>query len=388
MTGGSKIGVGIVGTGFAAAAHAEALRRVPGVELVAVAGSSAVKAREFADAWESVRAHEGWRELLDDEAVAVVHVCTPNHLHAEINSAAIAAGKHVLSEKPLALDSGETRALVRESESADVVAGVCFNYRHFPLVRELKARLEASGRPHQIRGGYLQDWLLHESDWNWRLEPEKGGSARAMGDIGSHWLDLVQHVTGDEVVSVCARVGSLHAERLRPSTPGQTFAQGAGDAERVGVETEDFGSVLLHLAGGCTGAFSVSQASAGRKNRLTLEIDTAEASFAWDQEEPNRLWIGRRDGPNEELVRDPALLGPGAASLTHYPGGHQEGWPDALRNLCEDFYAAVAARQAGRPYEPTFATFAEAHRTTQIAEAILASDRSDRWVEVEEVRVR
>jgi predicted dehydrogenase len=378
MTGASKIGVGIVGTGFAASAHAEALRRIPGVELVAVAGSSRAKADGFAAAWETPRAYDGWHRLLDDDAVQAVHVCTPNHLHAEINSAVLAAGKHLLSEKPLARDSTETGALVREAETADVVAGVCFNYRHFPLVRELKIRLASSGRPHHMRGAYLQDWLLRETDWNWRLEAEKGGSARAVGDIGSHWLDLVRHVTGDEVVAVCASLGALHEERLRPSAPGRTFATGGGEAERVGVETEDFASVLIRLAGGCTGAFSVSQVSAGRKNRLTLEIDMPDASFAWDQEEPNRLWIGRRDEANAELLRDPALLSAEAAPLAHYPGGHQEGWPDALVNLVRDFYAAVADGSHGG----SFATFADAHRTTLIVEAILASARDERWVEV------
>jgi predicted dehydrogenase len=378
MTAGSKIGVGIVGTGFAASSHAAALSRVQGVDLAAVAGSSAAKAQEFAAGWACGRAHASWRELLDDDAVHAVHNCTPNHLHAEINSAALAAGKHLLSEKPLALDSTETGALVREAEAAGVLAGVCFNYRHFPLVRELKTRLASSGPPHHVRGQYLQDWLLHESDWNWRLETEKAGATRAVGDIGSHWLDLAQYVTGEEVVSVCARLGALHGERMRPAVSGQTFGAGAGAAERVAVETEDLADVLIRMDGGCEGAFSVSQVAAGRKNRLAIELDTPAASFAWDQEEPNRLWIGHRDRANEELVRDPALLSPEAAALAHYPGGHQEGWPDALANLFADFYAAVR----DPAHEASFATFADAHRTTQVVEAILASHREERWVDI------
>jgi predicted dehydrogenase len=380
MTGGSRIGVGIVGTGFAASAHAEALRRVPGVELVAVAGSVSEKAQAFAARWEIARAFGSWREVLEDERVAAVHDCTPNHRHAEINSACLAAGKHLLSEKPLALDSAETGALAAEAEAAGVVAGVCFNYRHFPLVRELKARLDSGtyGRPHFVRGGYLQDWLLHESDWNWRLEAEKGGAARAMGDIGSHWLDLAHYLTGDDVVAVCARLGTLHGERVRPAVAAETFGAARGEGERVPVATEDFGSVLLRLRSGCDAAFTVSQVTPGRKNRLTIDVDTDDASFAWDQEETNRLWIGRRDEPNLELLRDPALLGSEAAPLAHYPGGHQEGWPDALANLVRDFYAAVAERA----HAASFATFADAHRTTQVIEAILASHREGRWVDV------
>jgi predicted dehydrogenase len=378
MTAGSKIGAGIVGTGFAASSHAAALARVSGVELVAVAGSSGAKSDEFAAKWEASRPHASWQDLLDDDAVAVVHNCTPNHLHAEINSAVLATGKHLLSEKPLGLDSGETAALAREADNADVVAGVCFNYRHFPLVRELKARLAGTGPPHQIRGSYLQDWLLHEDDWNWRLEAEMGGAARAMGDIGSHWLDLAQFVTGDEIVSVCARLGALYEERVRPAVAGQTFGAGSGEGERVSVETEDFGNVLFRLAGGCEGAFGVSQVTPGRKNRLAIEIDTPEASFAWDAEAPNRLWIGQRDEANEELLRDPALLSPEAAALAHYPGGHEEGWPDALANLARDFYAAVADRS----HAASFATFSDAHRTTQAVEAILTSHRQERWVHI------
>jgi predicted dehydrogenase len=393
MSGGeglSRIGAAVVGAGFAGSAHADALRRLPEVELVGVAASSPDSARRAAQRLGVERAYADLDELLADERVDAVHDCAPNELHLDINLAVLRAGKHLLAEKPLGITTAETSELEREAAAAGVVAGVCFNYRFFPLVQELRARIAdgGPGRPHLVRGGYLQDWLLHETDWNWRLDPSRGGEARAIGDIGSHWLDLAQHVTGERIASVLARLGRLHDERLRPAAATATFERAEAGGERVSVETEDYAAVLLRFERGCDGAFTVSQVTPGRKNRLTLEIDTAEASFAWDQEEPNRLWIGRRDGPNEELVRDPALLGPGAASLTHYPGGHQEGWPDALRNLCEDFYAAVAARQAGRPYEPTFATFAEAHRTTQIAEAILASDRSDRWVEVEEVRVR
>jgi predicted dehydrogenase len=381
MTAALKIGVGIVGTGFAASAHADALRRLPEVELVAVAGSSGEKADAFGHRWRTARSHGSWEELLADDAVEAVHNCTPNDLHAEINAACLGSGKHLLSEKPLGLDSSETAALVRAAEDADVIAGVCFNYRHFPLVRELKARLDASeaGRPHLVRGAYLQDWLLHETDWNWRLEADRGGAARALADIGSHWLDLSSYLLGDDVVAVSAQLGRLHDERLRPAEPAETFAAGRGADTPVGIESEDFASVLLRYEGGCKGTFTVSQVTAGRKNRLTIEVDTRAASFSWDQEEPNALWIGHRDGANEELLRDPALLGRESASLAHFPGGHQEGWPDALANLFRDFYATIADSS----HPPSFATFADADRTTRVVEAIVASAREERWKSVE-----
>ena len=276
--------IGVVGTGFAASSHVEALRRVPGATLAGVAASSPEKGEQAAAALAAERAFRDWRELIADPSVEVVHNCTPNDLHYEVNAATLEAGKHLLSEKPLALNASETAALAERAASAGVVAGVCFNYRHYPLVRELKELLaESDGSPHLVRGAYLQDWLLEETDWNWRVEPARAGASRAVGDIGSHWLDLAEHVTGDRVIAVCAELGRIHAERLRPSGATETFVRtGSDDAERVAVETEDFATALLRFASGCRGVLTVSQVTAGRKNRLLLEVDTARESFAWD----------------------------------------------------------------------------------------------------------
>ena len=378
----APIGAGIVGTGFAAAAHAEALRRVRGVEIAGVAGSTREKAERAAAAFGARAAFADYGALVADVHVDVVHDCTPNHVHAEINAAALEAGKHLLSEKPLALDSRETAELVDHAARTDVVTGVCFNYRHYPLARQLKSLLEAADepRPHLVRGSYLQDWLLEQSDWNWRVVPTHGGRSRAVGDIGSHWFDLAQYVTGDHITGVLADLGQLHLERARTQVRVETFATSdAAARDLVGVETEDFANVLLRFESGCRGAFAISQVSPGRKNRLLLEIDTARSGFAWDQEAPNALWVGRRRAANSELVRDPALLAPEAAALAHYPGGHQEGWPDALKNLFIDFYAAVAARRDGVEVAHSFASFADAHRTMLLVEAVLASDRAGSW---------
>ncbi|HWC31578.1 MAG TPA: Gfo/Idh/MocA family oxidoreductase [Actinomycetota bacterium] len=376
--------VGIVGAGFAASSHLDALSRVGGVEVTAIAASTPERGRAAAERYGIERAREDWRAVVEDDEVDVVHNCTPNFLHAEVSSAALSAGKHVLSEKPLAMDSRETAALRDHAASTQAVTGVCFNYRHYPLVQHARAMLSSGdeGDVHLVRGTYLQDWLLLEDDWNWRLETSKAGTARAMGDIGSHWLDLVQHVTGDRVEAVMADLGTLHTERLRPAGEVETFARAEGEKERVAVGTDDFGSVLLRFSGGASGVFTVSQVSAGRKNHLTFEIDTARASLSWNQEEPNTLRIGRRDAPSSELPRDPSLLAPEAAALARYPGGHQEGWPDALRNLLEDFYAAVAAHRGGREHRSTFATFDEAHGITLVVEAIAESHRSRAWVDV------
>ena len=383
------IRVGVVGTGFAASSHLEALRRNPRVQVVAIAASSQDKADAAARRFGVERARGDYRQLLDDESIDAVHNCTPNYLHAEINHAALASGKHLLSEKPLALDAHETSELVAAAAAADVVSGVCFNYRHYPLVRHAKELL-ASGRygnVHFVHGGYLQDWLLHEDDWNWRLEVERAGASRAVADIGSHWIDLVQYVTDHAVTEVFADLATLHEQRWRPVQEVETFARGAADNRtRARVETEDFGAIAFRLAGGARGALNVSQVSAGRRNNLSWEIDTARAALAWDQEEPNRLWIGSRDEPNSEVVRDPALLAPQAAALAHVPAGHPEGWPDGLKNLVIDFYAAVAARVAGDGFEPSFASFADAHGVTCVVEAVLASNRSGAWSAVERRR--
>ena len=378
--------VGVVGAGFAAASHIEALRRINGPEVVAIAASSEGKARRAAERLGIAEAYGDYRDMLDRADLDSVHNCTPNHLHLEVNLAVLEAGLHLLSEKPLALHSGETNRLVDAARGAGVVAGVCFNYRHFPLVRQAKKEI-ASGRYgpfHLAHGTYLQDWLLKADDWNWRLDSARAGPSRAVADIGSHWLDNVEYVTGDRVEAVFAELLTLHRERLRPAGEGETFRAGSGERRPTPVDTEDAAVIALRFASGARGALTVSQVSAGRKNRLFWEVDTASAAFAWDQEEPNRLWRGSRDGPDAVVQRDPALLDEEAAALAHLPGGHQEGWPDGLKNLMIDFYASVEAAGAPGKDEGSFATFADAHHITLVVEAILRSHRSGAWVGVED----
>jgi predicted dehydrogenase len=319
---------------------------------------------------------------VSDTQVDAVHNCTPNVLHADVTVASLQAGKHVLSEKPLAMDAEQARALASHAGRADAVTGVCFNYRHFPLVQQMRAAIGSGedGPVHLIRGAYLQDWLLFRDDWNWRLESARAGATRAVSDIGSHWLDLAQHVTGLRVVGLMADLGRLHDERMRPAAQAETFRRGDGQVDAVAVDTEDFGSVLLRFEGGGRGILTVSQVTAGAKNRLTIAVDMSTASMEWNQEEPNSLRIGRRDAANLELPRDPTLLAPNVAGLARLPAGHQEGWADALRNLFVDFYAAVTALRENRSYEASFATFDEAYQLARLVEAIADSHRDGRWV--------
>jgi predicted dehydrogenase len=378
---GSTVNYAVVGTGFAGAAHVEALHRIPGAQVVSVVASSESRAREAAQRLGVPGWSGDYRTLLEADDVDVIDNCTPNHLHAEITHAALAAGKHVLAEKPLGMDSGETTQLAAAATRAPVVTGVCFNYRFFTHVQQAREMLTGA-RPHLIRGGYLQDWLLRDTDWNWRLLTPLSGASRAVGDIGSHWIDLIGHVTGRPIQRVYARLGRLHETRRQPARQGATFQRSDAGGELLDVDTEDFATVMFDLRGGCPGVFTVSQVSPGMRNRLTFEIDTPDATVAWDQERPNRLWVGHRDAPNEELVRDPALLAPGAAALTHYPAGHQEGWPDALTNLVGEFTRLVKAHGRGEQFDRRLATFAEADRVTRTVEAIVESGGSGTWVEV------
>jgi predicted dehydrogenase len=377
----------IIGVGFAGATHAEALARIPGVELAAVVASSPQSARAAGARLRVEHTEHDYRKVLADPSIDVVHNCTPNDLHAEINLAVLEAGKHLVAEKPLATGASETAALAEAAQAHDVASAVCFNYRYYPLVRELRSLLASGeyGQPHLVHGAYLQDWLLSETDWNWRVDAARGGPSRAVADIGSHWLDLAEFVTQDRIVSVSARLGRLHDRRRRPGEV-QTFAQSVGEGTEIPVVTEDMACLVLEFASGCLGSVVVSQVSAGRKNRLHLSVDAATAGFAWDQEEPNLLWIGHRDRANEQLPRDPALLGTNAAGLAHYPGGHQEGWADTFKNLFLDVYATIEAHRSGTTREGSFASFVDAHHSALLVEAILASDRENRPVGVAATR--
>lgn len=388
------IRVAVIGTGFAAQAHLDALRRVPGVEVAAIVGRTLEKAAVLADKYQIPEAHDHWQAVVDDPDVDAIDNCTPNNLHAEVNLAALDAGKHILSEKPLGLSTGETESLVAAAADSGRLAAVCFTYRHYPMIAEMREHLRGNGKgaapvAHLVHGRYLQDWLFRDDDWSWRIDPEIGGELRAVGDIGSHWIDLVQYLIGDLITEVCADFGRLHETRQRFRTAAETFSTPSGESETVEVTTEDFANVMIRFSSGLQGQFSISQVCAGYKNDLRLLVETSEGSYEWLQEQPNSLRIGHRDGPNLELQRDAALLTPAAAAITHYPNGHPEGWPDALRNLLTDFCAAVASWEGlgrgaqGASVPPaTVASFAEAHQVMQVCEAIGRSAHEHSWMRV------
>lgn len=381
------ISAAVIGTGFIGPAHVEALRRVPGVDVVAIASNEPERAHEVADRFGVPRVYDSWEAVLRDPDVAVVHNCTPNNLHYAINRAALLAQKHVLSEKPLTMTSRESAELVALARKTGLVNGVNFNYRFYPLIQHARAMVSEGelGDLFLIHGHYLQDWLHAPTDYNWRIDPAISGTSRAVADIGSHWCDLVQFVSGRRITGVNANLGTVHRMRQRPLRSVETF-QGklkkSIQTKAVRIRTEDLATVMLEFEGGTKGLFTVSQVSAGRKNREWFEIDGSRRAIAWDQEEPNLLWVGRRDGPNETIIKDPSLLHENARRYAHYPGGHPEGYPDGPKNLFWNFYDFIRAGRNPRKEQPEFPTFADGHRAICIVEAILKSSKQRRWVAV------
>jgi predicted dehydrogenase len=380
--------MGLVGPGFVGAHHIDAVRRLGFVDIVAIAASSEASARNKAAALGVPKAYGGYEALVADPEVHVVHNTTPNYLHVPVIRAALAARKHVVSDKPLAMTSDAARELVELAARAGVVHAVTFNYRGNPLVQQARAMIAAGevGDVHFVHGAYLQDWLLQPTDFSWRLEPDKGGPSSAMGDIGSHWCDLVQHVVGQTIVEVLADLTTVIGTRLKPSASTEAFTTASdGGREPVAIQSEDLGTILLRFDGGAKGCVSVGQVCAGHKNGLWFEVNGRRASLRWKQEQQNELWIGRRDGPNGILPKDPSLLVPAAARYAHLPGGHQEAWADAFCNVMRDIYGFIAdGRSMSEERPPAFATFDDGYHAACVVDAVLESHRrGNAWTPVD-----
>ena len=379
------ITVGIIGTGFIGPAHIEALRRLGNIQVVAICDSTQTAAETRAAELNVPHAYSDVAAFLKHEGLDAVHNCTPNHLHAEINRQILRAGKHVFSEKPLCMTMEEARELVELAENAGVVHGVSFVYRQFAMVQQAASmmRYQQLGRLFSAQGSYLQDWMLEETDYNWRVDTGKGGASRAVADIGSHWCDTIQFVTGRKIVAVMADLSIVWSTRKASLNSAATF--GAQEEEMQyesrDVTTEDMGFVLFRFDDGSKGTFSVSQVSAGRKNRLSLEVNGSLSSLAWDQEIPQQLWLGHRHKANQLLSDDPSLMNPDVAARARFPGGHIEGWPDAFRNMMQQFYQAV---EQDKPASSalSFATFRDGAQVMAIVDAILKSHQQQRWVRV------
>jgi predicted dehydrogenase len=377
----TEIGAAVVGTGFIGEVHVEALRRL-GVQVHGVVGSSYARAVERSAALGLPPAYESFEAMMADRRVEVVHITSPNHLHYAHAKAALAAGKHVICEKPLTMTSAESGELVELAAASGLVNAVNFNLRFYPICRHLHQFVGEGGlgEVRLVSGHYLQDWLLYDTDWNWRLEPKLGGKLRAVADIGSHWMDLTSHLAGQRIVSVMADLKTFIPIRQQPAGPVETFAKTAGPTTARTITTEDCATILLRYESGAIGNLTISQISAGRRNTLGFEIDGSSSAAAWNSERPDELWIGHRGRPNELLPRDPSLLNAEGRATASLPAGHNEGFADTFKALYRSVYRAVAG---DGPAEPDYPTFADGHASMLVCEAVARSAQQGAWASVD-----
>lgn len=378
----NRIRTAVIGTGFMGRVHLEALRRVENVDVVEVAATSLEKAKAAGAGYNILNVTGDWKDVINDPSIDAVHVATPNASHHMIAKAALEAGKHVLCEKPLAMSVAEAQELTDLAAAKKLRGGLCHNLRYYPMVQQIRAMREAGalGEILVVQGTYSQDWMLYESDWNWRVDPLVSGPSRVMADIGSHFFDMAEHLSGLKVTEVCSDLQIFHPTRKQPKGGGESFSGklgAAGETVDTKVVTEDFGATLFRM-GKARGTMTASQVSAGRKNGLVMEIYGTKGGVSWSQERPEELWLGHRDAPNQFLMKDPSLLDEKARAFADYPGGHAEGYPDTHKQLYRRFYASIA----DPTLTPDYPQFADGLRQMKILDAELASHKNRAWVSV------
>jgi predicted dehydrogenase len=377
--------VAVIGLGFMGRTHIQSLRRL-GVEVYGVAGITPEEAQKAADEISIPKWYRDFDEAVSDPNVKVLHLCTPNNLHFSQAKKALENGKHVLCEKPLAMTSVESAELADLAKKKDLFTAVNYNLRFYPICQEARARIKDGdlGTPYLIHGAYLQDWLFLKTDWNWRLEPEQGGDLRAVADIGTHWMDMITYLTGLKVMEVFAEFSIAHKTRLKPSGEVETYAGKIDQnlsTNEVPIKTEDAAVIIFRFDNGALGTVTLSQVTAGRKNFFWFEISGSKTAMHWEQENPNELWIGHRDRPNELLPKDPSLFHPEVRALTGFPGGHAEGYPDTFLQVFRQFYKAIETGKM--PETGQFATFEDGHHEMILCDAIKRSTTEKRWVKVQ-----
>ena len=383
MTDYAGLSAAVIGTGFIGSVHVQMLRRL-GVNLRGVLGSSPARGAERAAALGVAKAYGSLEEVLADNGLDCVHVTSPNDAHYPQVKAILEAGKHVICEKPLAMNAAQSADLVALAARSGKVAAVCYNVRFYPLNQQARGMAAAGdlGEIRLVSGHYHQDWLAKPTDWNWRLRAEIGGALRSVGDIGTHWADLTRFITGLKVDAVFADLATFLPERQRPVGPVETFASGSGTTESVLVDTDDAATILIRYQGGARGIVSTSQVNPGRKNSLQWDIAGAKCSAAWDSETPDHLFIGYRERPNEILMRDFTLMNAQGAAAATLPPGHVEGFADSFHAFFRAVYDDIAA--GGRRAESAWASFADGHDEMRFCDAVLRSAREERWVRLNE----
>ncbi len=378
-----RLRTAVFGTGFVGRVHLEAIRRLGYVDLYAIGEPQIEKATQLAAEFGAQKAEADYRRILEDPAVDAVHVCTPNFMHATIAKDSLQAGKHVICEKPLATSVKEAQDLVATAHSTKRRNATSHNLRYYPMVQHMRRMVEDGdlGEILVVQGTYSQDWLLYDTDWNWRLDRKSNGPSRTLADIGSHWCDMVEHVTGKRITSVCADLQTFHKTRKAPKGPIETFAGKTlkpEDYTEVDIDTEDFGAVLIRMGDRTRGAFTASQVSAGCKNRLSMEIYGTKSGVQWNQERPDELWIGNRNTNNQIIIKDPSLLKDKAKPYADLPGGHSEGYDDTFKQVFRRFYQSINDPDMA----PEYPQFADGLRQLTILEAELASHEKRAWMDV------
>ncbi len=381
-----KIKTGIIGMGYIGASHIDAVRRIGLCTLSAVADTNAALAQAKAEDYGIEKYYKTVDELIGDPEIEAIHNCTPNYLHTEINRKIIKSGRHLLSEKPLAINYKEAESLADLKRGyPDLVAAVNFNYRMNPLVQEMRRRIERGeiGEVRLASGSYLQDWLLYDTDYSWRLDPAIAGASCCIADIGSHWMDAVQHVTGHRITEVMADLVTVIPVRKKPVKQTETFTSAVpSEYEEVHIENEEYGAVMFKMDNGASGVYNVSEVCAGHGCYFNFEINGSKASMRWNQEENDRLWIGYRDADNRLIIRNPNIISPEAKPYTSLAMGHPEGWNDAFRGNIYSFYRYIADGKKPERDKPDFATLEDAAYIVKLTEAIIESSRERQWVKV------
>ncbi len=373
--------VAVAGAGFIGPVHVEGIRRL-GIRVKGMLGKDLEESTSACKQLNLEHPYATFEELLADEEIDAVHLAVPNVLHYPMVKKALAAGKHVMCEKPLAMTAGQGAELVGLARESGLTTGVNYNLRFYPMNLEVRDRLAAEDtRIFSVTGSYQQDWLLYDTDYNWRVLADQGGALRAVSDIGTHWLDLVHFVTGLEVEAILADLTTVHPQRKRPLGEIASFTKESEKTratETIDVTTDDCASILFKFKGGARGQLFVSQVAAGHKNQLKYDIATQAAAYEWNSERPNELSIGKRGEASQLLLKDPGIMTGTASRFINYPGGHNEGFPDTFKQCFRSFYDAVLGNTETN--EALYATFPEGHQELVLCDAILESNAKQGWV--------
>jgi predicted dehydrogenase len=378
-----RLRTAVIGTGFVGRVHVEAIRRLGFVDIAAIVDVNIAQAKKYAEEFGAEKAVADYKEVLADPTIDAVDICTPNSFHAPFSKAALEAGKHVICEKPLATSAAAAAELVSIASAKKLRNATCHNLRYYPQVQNMRRMVEDGelGDILVVQGTYSQDWLLFNTDYNWRIETKDNGPSRTVADVGSHFCDMAEHVTGLRITEVCADLQTFHKKRLKPKGQIEAFAGktlSADDYTEYDVDTEDFGAVVFRMGDRARGAYTASQVSAGRKNGLSIEIYGTKSGVAWNQERPDELWIGHRNSPNQIIIKDPSLLKEKARGYADLPGGHSEGYDDTFKQIFKRFYGSILDPNAPAEYPQ----FADGLRQLKVLEAELESTKKHAWVEV------